>query len=275
MDPAVQGKAAGTSRAEELKAATEEFEAMFLSYLLKVMRSTVERAEPETSMGKDIYLELFDNELALNIARTRGLGIAELVYRQLSEENGMDTTMKPGVPSDVSPEQLQAAPQEVEAAEQALDPISFSYPVSGRLTSKYGPRTDPFTGRVRLHRGVDIGAPEGTPFHSATTGKVVFAGLLGDYGNTVIVEDPYGNRTLYGHAARVMVRAGDTVEAQQPLGVVGTTGRSTGPHLHFEAQIGGQAIDPESLMGAVIDPKNLKISLKSGAALNDKHRSQE
>jgi murein DD-endopeptidase MepM/ murein hydrolase activator NlpD len=275
MDPHGVAKANGTLRADELKAATEEFEALFLAYLLKVMRSTVEPAEPESSLGKDIYFELFDNEIALNIARARGLGIGDLIYQQLAEENRADILVKPAAPLQVSPEPAGPALPDDEAPQQHSSRVAPSYPVSGPLTSRYGPRTDPFSGRVRLHRGIDIAAPAGTPFHAASPGTVVFAGLLSGYGNTVIVEDIDGNRTLYGHAARVLVRAGDTVDAQQPLGFVGSTGRSTGPHLHFEAQVGKQPVDPEILIESAGSPKNLDISLKYRATLNDKQGNQE
>jgi murein DD-endopeptidase MepM/ murein hydrolase activator NlpD len=276
MDPSGMAKAAnGNASADELKSATQEFEALFLGYLLKVMRSTVDPAEPESSLGKDIYLELFDNEIALNIARTRGLGIGDMIYRQLAEENSADIPVKPAAPLRVSPEPATPALPDDEAPQQHSSRVTPSYPVSGRLTSRYGPRTDPFTGRLRLHRGIDIAAPAGTPFHAASPGTVVFAGLLSDYGNTVIVEDPDGNRTLYGHAARVLVRAGDTVDAQQPLGFVGSTGRSTGPHLHFEAQVGNQPVDPEILIESALSSKNPDISLKYPATVNDKQGNQE
>jgi murein DD-endopeptidase MepM/ murein hydrolase activator NlpD len=82
------------------------------------------------------------------------------------------------------------------------------------------------------------------PFRAAQPGVVVYAGLLGGYGNTIILEHANGDRTLYGHASGIMVRPGERVEVEQIIGTVGSTGRSTAPHLHFELQRNGQKIDP-------------------------------
>jgi murein DD-endopeptidase MepM/ murein hydrolase activator NlpD len=210
-----------------LKAATEEFEGMFITYLLKVMRSTVEsEKEGELSMGKDLYMDLFDQEIALTIARNRSLGISEMMYRQL-QESGQETE-QPAQPTPQSTAALAA-------------------PIQGRLSSAFGLRNDPVTGSPQFHTGVDIAAAAGTPFRAASGGTVVFAGMLNGYGNTVIVDHGGGGRTLYGHASQILVKAGDVVKAEQPLGLIGSTGRSTGPHLHFETVLGGQALDPTAL----------------------------
>jgi murein DD-endopeptidase MepM/ murein hydrolase activator NlpD len=210
-----------------LKAATEEFEGMFITYLLKVMRSTVEsEKEGELSMGKDLYMDLFDQEIALTIARNRSLGIGEMMYRQL-QESGQET----GQPAQPTPQSTAA----------------LAAPIQGRLSSAFGLRNDPLTGSPQFHKGVDIAAAAGTPFRAASDGTVVFAGMLNGYGNTVIVDHGGGGRTLYGHASQILVKAGEDVKTEQPLGLIGSTGRSTGPHLHFETISRGQVLDPTAL----------------------------
>ncbi|MCP4503802.1 MAG: M23 family metallopeptidase [Deltaproteobacteria bacterium] len=115
---------------------------------------------------------------------------------------------------------------------------------AARVTSPYGDRADPFSGKVRHHHGVDIGAKHGSAVHSATPGKVIFAGERGGYGNTVVVKHTDGTRTLYAHLSEINVKKGDNVALGETLGEVGSTGRSTGPHLHLEVRRGKAAVDP-------------------------------
>lgn len=118
-------------------------------------------------------------------------------------------------------------------------------PVAGaRLSSKFGLRLDPFTGHPAFHNGVDLAAPEGTPVRAAASGTVVFRGHRGDYGNLVILRHEDGYETWYGHLKTISVRLNQTVDSGYVLGEVGSTGRSTGPHLHFEVRKNGQARNP-------------------------------
>lgn len=122
-------------------------------------------------------------------------------------------------------------------------------PVDAEPTSRFGPRTDPITGEHRLHDGVDFPAPEGAPIRAALPGVVSYAGPKGGYGNVVIVDHADGSQTLYAHQSRVGASVGQTVQAGEVIGFVGSTGRSTGPHLHFELRRDGQAVDPAPLLG--------------------------
>lgn len=126
----------------------------------------------------------------------------------------------------------------------AESPSSLRMPVSGTITSKFGTRRDPIHGQHRNHKGIDIAAPRGTPIESAATGTVVFAGRQGGYGKTVVIELPDGRRTRYAHAEKLLVRQGEQVNAGQVIATVGSTGRATGPHLHFEVTENGQAVNP-------------------------------
>jgi len=122
----------------------------------------------------------------------------------------------------------------------------FQWPVNGAVTSSFGYRTHPVLGTQRLHAGVDFGAASGTPIVAADTGTVVSAGWHGGYGNAVIVDHGGGVATLYGHQSRLAVGSGSRVSRGQVIGYVGSTGMSTGPHLHFELRINGVPTDPMS-----------------------------
>lgn len=120
----------------------------------------------------------------------------------------------------------------------------FQWPVNGALTSSFGYRTHPVLGTQRLHAGADFGAASGTPIVAADGGTVVSAGWQGGYGNAVIINHGAGIATLYAHQSRLAVSSGARVSRGQVIGYVGSTGMSTGPHLHFELRINGVPTDP-------------------------------
>ena len=118
------------------------------------------------------------------------------------------------------------------------------WPLQGPLNSGFGYRQDPFGQGTRLHTGLDIGADTGTPIHAAASGTVNSAGWNGGYGNCVIIDHGDGLATLYGHQSRIAVSAGQMVNQGDVIGYVGSTGNSTGPHLHFEVRVNGSPVDP-------------------------------
>ncbi|AFY74487.1 metalloendopeptidase-like membrane protein [Synechococcus sp. PCC 7502] len=121
----------------------------------------------------------------------------------------------------------------------------FIMPTAGEITSPFGWRIHPITGLKTLHKGIDIGAPMGAPILAAADGVVNDVGWDdGGYGNFVELRHPDGTLTLYGHANRILVTKGQEVKQGQIIGEVGSTGRSTGPHLHFEVQVNKIAVDP-------------------------------
>jgi murein DD-endopeptidase MepM/ murein hydrolase activator NlpD len=127
----------------------------------------------------------------------------------------------------------------------ALGDGTFIRPVSGGFTSNYGYRTDPITGAQAFHAGIDFGAPCGTPIKAAGTGIVLTAGFnSGGYGNMTLINHGNGRSTLYGHQSSIIVTAGQSVSQGQVIGYVGTTGKSTGCHLHFEVRINGNPVNP-------------------------------
>jgi murein DD-endopeptidase MepM/ murein hydrolase activator NlpD len=120
----------------------------------------------------------------------------------------------------------------------------FSWPVNGPITSPFGYRNDPVLGGNRLHAGVDIGASSGTPIKAAGDGVVVMAGWNGGYGNFTLIDHGGGLATGYGHQSRIGVRVGQHVSTGEVIGNVGSTGASTGPHLHWEVRVNGTPVDP-------------------------------
>ena len=121
----------------------------------------------------------------------------------------------------------------------------FTFPVPGaRITQPFGPNHDPFTGAPGFHPGVDFGAAMGTPIHAAGDGTVVFAAWEGGYGNYTCISHGHNVATCYAHQSAVLVKVGDPVTRGQVIGLVGTTGYSTGPHLHFEVRVDGTPVDP-------------------------------
>ncbi|MBS1704610.1 MAG: peptidoglycan DD-metalloendopeptidase family protein [Armatimonadetes bacterium] len=120
----------------------------------------------------------------------------------------------------------------------------FVRPVNGSITSGFGSRYHPILHRRKMHTGIDFGASTGTPIRAAASGTVISVGYTGGYGNAVIISHGGGLSTLYGHCSRLYVRSGQQVSAGQLIAAVGSTGLSTGPHLHFEVRKNGTPVNP-------------------------------
>jgi murein DD-endopeptidase MepM/ murein hydrolase activator NlpD len=147
----------------------------------------------------------------------------------------------------------------------AIQPVSTR---SNRIASGYGYRLTRFTKRP-LHAGLDFSAPQGTPIYATADGTVSTAGNSGNgYGNHVIINHGYGYETLYGHMVRVKARNGQAVKRGEVIGWVGSTGKSTGPHCHYEVHKNGQKIDPIYFFYNDLTPEQFDLILKKAAASN-------
>ncbi|MCC7381332.1 MAG: peptidoglycan DD-metalloendopeptidase family protein [Deltaproteobacteria bacterium] len=193
--------------------------------------------------------EMFDSAVADQLASGRGLGIGALVTAELegrtrSAPPGGTTTAPAGETTTAQPwarlglQTYRAAPRP-----QLDAPL--------RVTSAYGSRIDPLSGQPRHHHGVDIGAPVGREVLAAGPGRVVRAGEHGDYGKVVVLDHGDGVETRYAHLDTVGVTEGQEILGGTPLGSVGQTGRTTGPHLHFELRRQGIPEDPAGLLQAI------------------------
>lgn len=143
--------------------------------------------------------------------------------------------------SDVPVADLSSAEAKIEAF---MDTVPTLWPTNGRLTDKFGYRSDPFTRRRKFHAGIDIGANYGAKIRAAASGKVIFSEYTSGTGRTVKISHARGITTVYGHASSILVEKGQTVEKGDVIAKVGSSGRSTGPHLHFEVLLYGTAVDP-------------------------------
>jgi murein DD-endopeptidase MepM/ murein hydrolase activator NlpD len=144
-------------------------------------------------------------------------------------------------------EQEQARVQrliEEEASTEGEAPGILVRPVPGSITSGFGMRMHPILGYTRMHTGVDMSAPYGQDIKAGGSGRVILAGPYGGYGNTVIIDHGGGMTTLYAHQSQLNVSYGQQVAAADVIGYIGTSGLSTGPHLHFEVRINGKPVNP-------------------------------
>lgn len=137
---------------------------------------------------------------------------------------------------------------QVEKEVNAIDCKPDLRPAKGNVTSQFGFRNDPFNRGIKPHEGIDIDNATGTPIKAAGTGVVTFSGTTSDYGNMIIISHGFGYQTVYAHLSNCSVKAGQNVSKGQVIGAMGSTGRSTGSHLHFEVHLNGIQINPESVL---------------------------
>jgi murein DD-endopeptidase MepM/ murein hydrolase activator NlpD len=149
-----------------------------------------------------------------------------------------------GLVADARAVSLKELVEELEDKHQRLDSSPAIWPARGWLTSRFGDRISPFTGRRQFHAGIDIASGFGTEVVAPARGRVEFVGAKGPLGNLVVIDHGYGIRTQYGHNARVHVKSGEVVERGQVIAAVGNSGRSTGPHLHYVVEVNGKAVNP-------------------------------
>jgi murein DD-endopeptidase MepM/ murein hydrolase activator NlpD len=223
------------TRDSKLKKAITDFEAIFINQMLKSMRSTIVKSGLiGDSNSEKIYTSLIDAELSKFIAEDSGIGLYKVLSSQLVVEH------------DEADEANEAkAPPVTPWLRERLEEIGrLRFPTSGRISSGFGMRKDPLRGGMMFHHGIDIAAREGELVFPVSDGEVIFSGKKDGYGNVVEVRHSNGYVTRYAHNSGNVVKPGDSVRTGEPIARVGTSGRSTGPHLHFEVLKDGVRLDP-------------------------------
>ncbi len=146
-------------------------------------------------------------------------------------------------------------PVDTRLPQERVRPFQFIWPVIHiRVSSPFGPRRDPITGRKGFHDGIDLAGPEGVLVYAAEQGRVLYTGFKGRAGNLVVIVHKNGYKSYYAHLSRILTTEGLLVERGQPIGAMGSTGRSTGSHLHFKIAQGRQALDPADIVGVALEP---------------------
>ena len=222
----------GAQREEALRKACKDFEAVFTYQILKSMRGTIEKCDLfHGGQGEEIYESLLDQELSKKIAGGGSNSLSEFLYQQLKGKDFQD---------------LQGGDTGITGKNTASN--VYQWPIRGRVSSGFGWRKDPFTGESRLHKGIDLAAGEGTPVTACREGRVILSEYQKGYGNVVVLDHGHGVTTLYAHNRENLVQEGEWLRKGAPLARVGATGRSTGPHLHFEVRRHGRQINPREYL---------------------------
>ncbi|MBN2654473.1 MAG: M23 family metallopeptidase [Nitrospirae bacterium] len=199
----------------------------------------------QTEFGKDktvsMYLPVFTEEMSKEFAE-KGIGIGEFFMnnpsiRKLFTQD-KDTSIMVDKPSS------SMLINNIDKTDTNNSEFKVPLDERTRISSQFGLRNDPFTGKTKMHNGIDIPMPEGTPIMPAASGRVVFSGDKGGYGKTVVIYHENGFITIYAHNSQNLVKEGDLVDKNTKIALSGSTGRSTGPHLHFEVRRDGVAINP-------------------------------
>jgi len=214
----------------------------------------VNRRLQETIVGVQGRLDDFEertSRLALAAGmETQTVGLAGLSPSGDQAGSGGPYDRLPGSPKTLEmqgewiSDQLESVEKELVSRHELLASTPSIAPVLGLVTDGYGMRPDPFTGRRAFHRGLDISARRHTPVMAPADGIVVFAGRNGGLGKTIRLSHGFGFSTLYGHLDKVLVAPGDEVRRGDAIGLLGNSGRSTGPHLHYEVYADGRAVNP-------------------------------
>jgi len=218
----------------------QEFEAMLMTQMLREMRrSMLDEDEESEGFGSAALTDTGDVELGRALSATGGFGLTEALLSVFERQ-----VVTPGA-GDVQPctQPVVAVPAPTESA--PTSPVA-----SAPVNSRFGWRRDPITGSPKFHNGVDIAAAYGSNVEAAGGGRVVFSGVQGTYGQTILIDHDNGRQTRYAHLSERLVQAGDAVQGGQVVGRIGSSGRSTGPHLHFEVLVNGTPVDPQASANA-------------------------
>lgn len=215
---------------------------------------------PDSARAKELEDEL---EIA-SVARLKDYQLVASITNTL---NNINSRIKAQKKSYEQVDELVKNKEKLLSHTPAIQPVSNKD--LNRIASGYGYRIDPVYKTTKFHAGLDFSAPQGTPIYATADGTVATAGSTGNgYGIHVIINHGYGYTTLYGHMVRVKVRNGQAVKRGEVIGWVGSTGKSTGPHCHYEVHKNGEKINPVYFFFNDLTPEQFDMLLKKAAASN-------
>lgn len=201
------------------------------------------------------------------IARVENMRSADLVNSIINSLNNLGHYITAQKKSYNEIDNLLKNKEQLLVSTPAIQPVSNKDLT--RVASGFGYRIDPIYKTVKLHAGLDFAAPQGTPIYATANGTVTVAGNTGNgYGNHVVINHGYGYETLYGHMVKVKAKVGQQIKRGEVIGYVGSTGKSTGPHCHYEVHKNGQKIDPVYFFYNDLSPEQYDLLLKRAAAAN-------
>jgi len=201
------------------------------------------------------------------IARVENMRSGDLVNSIINSLNNLGHYITAQKKSYVEIDDLLKNKEKLLVSTPAIQPVSNKDLT--RVASGFGYRIDPIYKTVKLHAGLDFAAPQGTPIYATANGTVTVAGNTGNgYGNHVVINHGYGYETLYGHMVKVKARVGQQIKRGEVIGYVGSTGKSTGPHCHYEVHKNGQKIDSVYFFYNDLSPEQYDLLLKRAAAAN-------
>ncbi|MBB1284909.1 M23 family metallopeptidase [Flavisolibacter sp. BT320] len=268
----------GSPYEKQLRAENEQLE-YELQRLNEQVRSINQQMGTLEKRDNEVYRSIFEAtpipdsmrtveaERAQEIAKVEGLPEGQLVY-------AIDTTIR-RIRARIAAQQksytelsrLVEKKEDILAATPAIQPVSNKD--LNRIASGYGYRIDPVYKTIKMHSGLDFAAPQGTPIYATADGMVKTAGQSsGGYGNHVVINHGFGYETLYGHMVRIKARNGQRVKRGEVIGYVGSTGKSTGPHCHYEVHKNGQKLDPVYFFYNDLSPQQFDQLLKQASASN-------
>jgi murein DD-endopeptidase MepM/ murein hydrolase activator NlpD len=232
----------------------------------ELQRLRVENAQQRQDLQR-LVLDLHEVQIEMNALAETDARVRQLANID-ADPLGLPVAIG-GLPEDTGSEavgdiqrQINKLQVEIELRRQSQedvrnllnDQVSLSratpkgWPTKGWVTSYFGPRKSPFTGRRVMHEGLDIAANTGTPVIATADGIVTRVGYSTGYGKEVVIDHGYGYRTIFGHNSKILVKSGQRIKRGDRVALVGNTGQSTGPHLHYELRMNGVPIDPRKTL---------------------------
>lgn len=235
------------------QAASHERRVLEQQALLESFEARVAEVNREVTGWQDMHVRLWGafGPSPGTVGKGTGMGGAVAVLPVVFASEGQALSQQLAFLASTvgeSGQSLRALERFVERTRSVLLAVPFRWPVRGPLNSRFGQRPSPWTGQLEFHRGLDISAGRGTPVYAPATGTVHVAGHGGEYGNIVILDHGNELRSLYGHLQETRVKPGERVERGQLIALTGNTGRTSGPHLHYEIQVRGRAVDPRQYL---------------------------